>query len=380
MLNKFSIRSIGLLLLLSSLWAEAKQPLYFGHTETILSTALNEERILSVKLPQGYEDDIKASYPVFYTLDGQTHFRRVAGTLEWLSDTSQTIPKHIVVGIHSEHPHRMRDSQVIAKDEDTPPTADAFLTFLSDELIPYIDKTYRTAPHKILAGHSAYARFALYAYGQERSPFDAYILMSPAVPESNEDLIRFTLAQAKKMKSKQASDSFLFMALGYEPDLQSNVDILHKALSKNSKNNSAWEVQSYPKENHMSLPSKTLHNAMRSIAESQGWAVPTNVTRKNAKAIVKHYKNLSKKLGKTVEPNPMVFVNVAWEGINGADFDRAEDMLNTALKLYPEDAWLYNHLASSYEFSKQLKKAEETQIIAIALAKKQKETDWLKRF
>ncbi len=359
----FSILFMGLIL--TSL-ASAGEALYLGHSETIHSKVLNEDRLLSIKLPEGYKTNTHQTYPVLYTLDGQTHFRRVAGMLEWLSDASRTIPQHIVVAIHNNNgEQRGRDTDVILRDGKV--SADNHLAFLSKELIPYIDKTYRTSPYRILAGHSAQARFALHAYAKAESAFDAFIAMSPALPTRNDEITDFTKNLAKKIVKGQSSGSYLFMTLGREPGIQKNFDRLNKSLTKVAKKYSAWEVQSYPQETHMSVPSKTLHNAMLAISIHQGWTAPTKVINKGANSVIEHYKQVSKRLNKTVMPNPMIFVGLGWEAINDGSPTKAEKIFKAALKLYPKDAYMHAHLSSSYELSKQPSKAIEAITKAIAL-------------
>jgi predicted alpha/beta superfamily hydrolase len=46
--------------------------------------------------------------------------------------------------------------------------ADSFLRFIREELLPEVDRKYRTAPFRILMGHSLGGLFALHAFS--RSP------------------------------------------------------------------------------------------------------------------------------------------------------------------------------------------------------------------
>jgi len=67
--------------LLISTNVSADESLNFGHSEKVFSKIFNEERTLLIKLPEGYENAKNVQYPVLYTLDGTTHFHRVAGPL-----------------------------------------------------------------------------------------------------------------------------------------------------------------------------------------------------------------------------------------------------------------------------------------------------------
>lgn len=96
--------SYQLMLLLAILLTSkvmANETLIFGHEEIIFSKVLNEERILLINLPAGYDASTNRHYPVLYTLDGNTHFKRVVGTVEWLSQSARLI----------EPPHYCRNNQ-----------------------------------------------------------------------------------------------------------------------------------------------------------------------------------------------------------------------------------------------------------------------------
>jgi len=57
-----------------------------------------------------------------------------------------------------------------------------FLDFLEHELIPFIDRTYRTNPaDRGLLGHSMGGKFALYALEQRPAPFQRIVAASPAL-------------------------------------------------------------------------------------------------------------------------------------------------------------------------------------------------------
>ena len=72
----------------------------FGIVETVSSKELHEDRILNIYLPQGYNPDSVATYPVIYLLDGSANedFPHIAGLVQFLN-MYELLPKSIVVGI-----------------------------------------------------------------------------------------------------------------------------------------------------------------------------------------------------------------------------------------------------------------------------------------
>jgi predicted alpha/beta superfamily hydrolase len=369
---KFVVQAFTLVILFFTFYTDAQENLTFGYTESIHSKILNEDRNLWIKLPENYATNVGTHYPVLYTLDGETHFMRVAGMIQWLSDSSQTIPQHIVVAIHNHGQKRARDTDIFLKDGNI--SADTFLDFLENELIPHIDKTYRTTSHKILAAHSAQGRFALHIFSKPKSKFDALIAMSPYL---NDQTTEFTAKLVQKIESNNTSGSFLYMTLGNEPELKPNINILHQALTKNSKQNSAWEYQYYAKETHMSVPSKTLHNAMLAISIYQGWSIPPNVLNEGSESIVKYYEQLPKKSGEQIVPPLNLFIRLGWNAFATSNYTEGEKSIKTAMKIYPQNSTLYFVLAHIYESAEQLKKARTAAMTAIKMAEDENEKDAL---
>jgi len=132
-----------------------------GVTRTIKSTILNEDRKVFVHLPASYHTSGN-SYPVLYLLDGTPAFLLEMTAVTTRLRNDGNAPEMIIVAI--ENTNRDRDMMpVAAKDFPGPPGAEAFLGFLARELIPDIEKTYRTAQPRILQGKSLSGLFTIYA-------------------------------------------------------------------------------------------------------------------------------------------------------------------------------------------------------------------------
>ncbi len=147
-----------------------------GVARTMKSAILNEDRRVLVHLPPSYDTPGK-SYPVLYLLDGTPAF-----LLEMIAITDRlrndrNAPEMIIVAI--ENTNRDRDMMpVVAKDYPGPPRAEAFLGFLEKELIPDIEKTYRTTQPRILQGKSLSGLFTVYALLARPTAFNGYVACS----------------------------------------------------------------------------------------------------------------------------------------------------------------------------------------------------------
>lgn len=170
--------------------------------ETFESSIVGDTYRVLVRLPPGYDEDPSARYPVVYQLDATSfgpQFDITAGLASELAAAGE-VPEAIVVGVgypyeagFGEPRGRWRDYQTEI-DDDTPGGAAEFLRFLREELLPYVDATYRSDPAagRTLSGHSLGGFFTLYAMlataGEEEPPFTRYVAADPSLGEDDAEL------------------------------------------------------------------------------------------------------------------------------------------------------------------------------------------------
>ena len=167
-------------------------------TDTISSKRLNEEREITIGLPPSYDKHPNQKYPVLVLLDGDFLFDAFQGALSY-SNYWDDLPEVIIVGI-SQNKNNERETDCAVDQENGLPTekGEAFFEFIGLELLPYIEKKYRTAPFKMIAGLDTTAGF-LNCYLYKDIPlFDAYISMSPELPKGMEEQLPDRLAAIQK--------------------------------------------------------------------------------------------------------------------------------------------------------------------------------------
>jgi len=167
-------------------------------TDSIFSKKLNEEREIKIGLPPSYEKHAGQKYPVLLLLDGEFLFDPFQGALSY-GYYWDDLPEVIIVAVsQNKNNEREADCQV---DETTGLPAEkgeAFFEFLGMELLPYVEKNFRTAPFKMIAGLDTTAGFLnLYLY-KDNPVFDAYISMSPELPAEMEEQLPDRLAAIQK--------------------------------------------------------------------------------------------------------------------------------------------------------------------------------------
>jgi len=155
-----------------------------GSPMSLYSEILQEERPFWIHLPEGYADTPDAAYPVVYLLDGKQHLGGLAAIQEYYSFFR--LPEMIVVAISNDD-NRTRDltpTRVASRNgapvESSGGSA-AFRSFLGEELIPHIDATFATSPHRVLIGHSFGGLFAIDTLLEEGDLFTNYVALDPSL-------------------------------------------------------------------------------------------------------------------------------------------------------------------------------------------------------
>jgi predicted alpha/beta superfamily hydrolase len=131
-------------------------------------------------------------------LDGDFLFDPFQGALSYAYYWDD-IPEVIIVGI-SQNKNNERETDCMVDETTGLPSekGESFFEFIGMELIPYIQKKYRTAPFKIIAGLDTTAAFSNFYLYKDIPVFDAYISMSPELATGMEEQIPDRLAAIEK--------------------------------------------------------------------------------------------------------------------------------------------------------------------------------------
>jgi len=115
-------------------------------------------------------------------------------------------------------PLRARDfTPTHLPEEPTSGGAAAFLDFLEKEIIPLVDRTYRTVPtDRALLGHSYGGLFALYALVERPGLFQRIIAASPAAGWDHDLLIKAAREKLGNLRTSVRLD----LSAGDEGDLE----------------------------------------------------------------------------------------------------------------------------------------------------------------
>jgi len=238
-----------------------------GYTEkrdSINSEILKQNRKISIFLPEGYEKG-DAKYPVIYVLDATDRDQHTVPTARFLF-LNNKMPKAIIVGVlNIDRNHDfLPDSS-----KNNAPTgggADNFVKFFKDELIPQIDRKYRTEHFNVLVGHSYGGVFAMHALLSDPDLFDAYIAIDPSFWYKNQMQVKS--AQTEFLKTKNWKKSIYIT--GREGDGMKDMGItsMEKLLKSTAPKDLDWKVVAYPQEDHGSVTFKSVYDGLRFIFDA----------------------------------------------------------------------------------------------------------------
>ncbi|RPI01037.1 MAG: hypothetical protein EHM72_07535 [Calditrichaeota bacterium] len=235
------------------------EPITVGYSLKLHSNLLNEERTIMIALPDNYHSSTKR-YPVLYITDGQWNYVSTSQAIGVLSSNG-VIPQMILVAVQTSD-FRDRDLVVTRNEESKMGGgADKFLSFIKNELIPFIDKNYRTCDYRALAGTSFGGIFVMHAFITDPRLFNSYLALSPSMWWDYGVLLKRTEAFLTK---NQKLENYLYITVANE-GLGMGVNALAKTLELNSPKGLIWKFIEYPLEIHGTIPYKGTYDGLKFI-------------------------------------------------------------------------------------------------------------------
>lgn len=285
------IYCIALLAFLNS--AQAADEIQIGESLVFASENLEANIRISISVPDTHRIGSTHRYPVLYLLDGYYLFRPVVGNLSYLSAFVET-PEMIVVALHPNNKALNFTPSVGEGMEQNSGEAQAFLSFIAEELIPFVDKNYPADDFRVLFGHSISGLFSYWTMNTAPDLFGAYIAISPSLWWDEEIVV--ALSNTGALKKVSGLKRSLYLNLANEPGMMRKAyENTIQALTQNAPESLRWHTELLPEETHASTPLPSSIRALRWIFE--GWNATPNLTVKSLPQLRNHYEALSKKLG-----------------------------------------------------------------------------------
>lgn len=226
--------------------------------ETFRSIKLDQSRDLKIQLPRNYEKNEDKRYPVIVVLDGDYLFEPVAGNVDYFSyweDMPEAIVVGVVQGKTREDDGRYDQASYLPEGKGA-----EFYEFIGQELLPYINESYRTAQMRIIIGHDYTSNFINYFLFKDDPIFQAYINLSPELATTMDERILSALTNISK-------DTWYYLATATEDTgkIKEQLINLDQQLSpiENPKLNYAFD--NFEGSSHYTLVAKAIPRAFEFI-------------------------------------------------------------------------------------------------------------------
>jgi predicted alpha/beta superfamily hydrolase len=336
-------------------------PIEIGRNETIWSEVLRESRPLQIHVPRAH-DERRVACPVIYVLDGAGNFVHTVAAAQFLAEAGR-IPESIVVAIPNVDRARDLTPNLPGCGDDCG-RGDRFFEFLTKELIPWVESRYRTAPFRVLTGHSRGGLYALHTLLNQSEAFNAYVAMSPALWWNDEAV----LAGADEKLRSLPPRRFLYMTDGDESaDLTASVAEAVALLRRAAPANLSWHYAHLANEEHMTTRHRSIYDGLEHIFS--GMQVPPEIIRTRGIAgIEAHYATLKARYG---FPIALPMGMVEWCGYYLLQQEKAPmavEVFKRNAELHPTEARAYYGLASALSAAGREAEAHEAMTKAFQIA------------
>jgi len=312
-------------------------PIPIGTYRELHSDVLDEDRLLLVSLPTGYEESLM-SYPVLFVLYGEDvrgYFAEAVHVVDRLSEEG-SIPQIIILGVANVD--RYRDLSPVSR-QGQPSGIDRFLRFFADELIPYVETHYRTKDLRLLVGPQAGAEFGLYTLSRSPGLLDALIIGNPFRSAAVRDSLLTALEQP--LSGGFVTPTFIQMTC---PDTEGFVDkttevqyarAFQDTVARRRPHNLTLVVH-YAQHNEDFIPTLRLSEGLRELF--RGYRFPDDYEVHRFADIADYYAALSARLGFDINIPERTLALAADKLSRSGTVDAAMDVLANLVQMYPASA------------------------------------------
>lgn len=327
--------------------------------EEIFSPKLNEKREITIGLPQSYLTNTHKKYPLLVVLDGDYLFDPFQGALNYGAYWDD-LPEVIIVGINQNKNNERETDCTVDPNTGLPDEkGNQFFEFIGMELVAYMEKKYRIAPFKMIAGHDITAGFLNFYLYKEKPLFDAYISMSPELPTAMEKNIpdRFNVLEQPIYYYQSTAD-------GDVKKMQARIKELDAELTKIKKPTINYKFDEFKGASHYSL---VLHSIPNALYQFFSVYQPISTTEFLEKIVVlpsgyvdylvNKYTTLEKSLNLKMPIRINDFKAIEAAILKNKAYPEFEKLADLAKKSYPKSMLYDYEMAMMYEKTGDLKKA-----------------------
>ena len=377
-----------------------------GITDTVHSELLGEDRLIYVDFPLGYDPSSARKYPVAFLLDGDV-LLPAAGTVQDYYSGGYT-PDMIIIGI-SNAENRTRDltppkfieaQSAVSSDPMavamTPNAvleggAPAFLDFIENELIPYVEANYPVTQFRTLIGHSYGGLFTLFALAERPALFNYYLAIDPSMNWSGG---HYHYILPEKLSETSLEGRSVFITMSGQLHMQDTSVTL-----ENVREDDSWPTefprailktvdqlealaptglrvgfQFFERDLHGTVPLPSLMEGLIALFDwyqmegTHKINDPATSVATLSKIINHRAAKLEHNFGYAVPPYPEELLNMSgYMQMDMGDLEKSEMYFTAALEHFPNSANAYDSMADFYEATQAYPAAAECMKKAILL-------------
>jgi len=226
------------------------------HEHSLQSLIVERPYHLFVRLPEGYREDAKRSYPAVYLLDGGTTFPMLAAYTRYLS-LGEEISDLIVVGISygtddwTNGNFRSTDFTAPSKEREYWGGAAKFLRVFEKEILPWVEGSFRArADRRIVFGQSLGGQFALFAARSQPRLFWGHIASNPALHRNLDLFLEDGRLEGGDDPKPATPEGGLFVSSGSQDDERFRKPALRWMAHWDGRTSLPWSLKTVTLEGH----------------------------------------------------------------------------------------------------------------------------------
>ncbi len=326
--------------------------------DTIFSQKLNEDRTFTVSLPLSYKKEKNKKYPLVILLDGEYLFDAFDGAFAY-GNYWDDLPEVILIGIDTNKKFdRVADTEL---DQEGLPTEKGakFFEFIGQELFPALEKKYRLAPFRIIAGHDLTAGFINLFLYKENPLFSAYISFSPEFGEQMRERIPTMLKTVKK-------PTFYFLSAA-DGDLQAklkDIQAVNHNISTVQNPDLYYAYEEYLNASHYSMVLNAIPDALyhifspyKPISTKEFQEKIVTLPGGYVDYLTKKYEIIQKSYGINLPIRTDDFKAIEAAILKNKSYEDFQKLAALSKKAYPKSMLSQYHMAMYYEKTGDMKKA-----------------------
>jgi predicted alpha/beta superfamily hydrolase len=327
--------------------------------DSILSQKMKKYRHLSVSLPPSFNKDVKKTYPLLFLLDGDYLFDPFQGAMSY-GNYWEDLPEAIIVGLDQNIENERVEDCTFDETTGLPEGKGAsFYEFIGSELIPFIQKKYRTFNFRIIAGHDVTAGFINFFLYKDVPLFNAYISLSPELPLEMENRV------AERLKGfKQNIFYYQSSGDGDINKMKEKISALDENINALKSTTLNYKYDDFKDASHYSLVLYSIPSALyqffasyQPISKSEFQEKIVTLPSGYVDYLKNKYEILDKALGIKMNIRLNDFKAIEAAILNNKAYGEFEKLAQLSNKMYPKSMLGDYHMALFYENTGDVKNA-----------------------